>query len=114
MLCCPQESGKPALHAMPLMSLAAMALDQPRPRPRTIDAMLKYIHTDAACVRYEPGPLARRQEKVRLRMDCFTCCLAGRLNDLLACCMVCIEARIIRPLNSPSPLQLLLRRRSTR
>jgi hypothetical protein len=38
---------------------------QPKPRSRVIDDLLKYIHTDAACVRYEPGPLAQRQAAVR-------------------------------------------------
>lgn len=37
---------------------------QPKPRARVIDDLLKYVHTDAACVRYEPGPLATRQAQV--------------------------------------------------
>ncbi|KAI8464442.1 MAG: hypothetical protein J3K34DRAFT_474312 [Monoraphidium minutum] len=54
-------TGKPILHVMPLMSLVATAIDQPKPRGRVTEDLLKYAHTDAACVRYEPGPLARRQ-----------------------------------------------------
>jgi ATP synthase F1 complex assembly factor 2 len=54
-------NGKPVMHLMPLMGLAATALDQPKPRGRVIDDLLKYATTDAACVRYEPGPLADRQ-----------------------------------------------------
>ncbi|GBF93265.1 hypothetical protein Rsub_05997 [Raphidocelis subcapitata] len=53
--------GKPIHHTMPLMSLAATAIDQPKPRARVVEDLLKYAHTDATCVRYEPGPLARRQ-----------------------------------------------------
>lgn len=56
--------GRPAPHLMPLTSLAATALDQPREPARVIDALLTYLHTDAACVRYEPGPLASRQAQV--------------------------------------------------
>lgn len=51
------------MHAMPLTSLAATALDEPKPRQRVVDDLLKYVHTDAACVRYDPGPLADRQAK---------------------------------------------------
>ncbi len=61
----PQPQGKPILHAMPLMSLAATAIDQPKDRSRVAADLLKYVQTDAACVRYEPGPLARRQKRVR-------------------------------------------------
>ncbi|KIY98700.1 ATP synthase F1 complex assembly factor 2 [Monoraphidium neglectum] len=48
---------------MPLMSLVATAIDQPKPRGRVVDDLLKYATTDAACVRYEPGTLATRQAK---------------------------------------------------
>jgi ATP synthase F1 complex assembly factor 2 len=44
-------SGKPVAHVMPLMGLAATAIDQPKPREKVIDHLLKYVHTDAALVR---------------------------------------------------------------
>jgi hypothetical protein len=50
---------------MPLMSLAAMAIDQPKPRGKVVDHTLRYLHADGACVRYEPGPLALRQAQAR-------------------------------------------------
>lgn len=46
---------------MPMMSLAATALDQPQERGKVVDSVFKFIHTDAACCRYEPGELADRQ-----------------------------------------------------
>ncbi|KXZ46524.1 hypothetical protein GPECTOR_43g961 [Gonium pectorale] len=59
-----QESGKPQLHTMPMMSLVAHALDQPRPRDKVISHIMNYVHTDTACCLYEEGALARRQKKV--------------------------------------------------
>ncbi|KAG2501338.1 hypothetical protein HYH03_001128 [Edaphochlamys debaryana] len=59
-----QEKGKPQLHTMPLMSLVAHALDQPRPREKVISHILNYVHTDTACCLYEEGALQRRQRKV--------------------------------------------------
>eukprot|EP00879_Flechtneria_rotunda_P009007 GHRR01009430.1.p1 GENE.GHRR01009430.1~~GHRR01009430.1.p1 ORF type:complete len:397 (+),score=186.38 GHRR01009430.1:440-1630(+) len=56
--------GKPVPHLMPLMGLAATAIDQPRGRKAVIDSLLKYVHTDGACIRYEPGPLQRRQQRI--------------------------------------------------
>ncbi len=38
---------------------------QPKPREMVIDTMLQYLHTDSACCRDEPGPLADRQAQVR-------------------------------------------------
>ncbi|KAK9811463.1 hypothetical protein WJX72_004319 [[Myrmecia] bisecta] len=46
---------------MPLMSLAATAIDQPKPRPLVIQALSQYLQTDSTCCRHEPGPLADRQ-----------------------------------------------------
>eukprot|EP00198_Chlamydomonas_reinhardtii_P007918 XP_001697255.1 assembly factor 2 for F1 mitochondrial ATP synthase, splice variant b [Chlamydomonas reinhardtii] len=53
-----QEKGKPQLHTMPMMSLVAHALDQPRPRDKVIAHIMNYVHTDAACCLYERGTLA--------------------------------------------------------
>eukprot|EP00878_Enallax_costatus_P012639 GHUV01013202.1.p1 GENE.GHUV01013202.1~~GHUV01013202.1.p1 ORF type:complete len:366 (+),score=116.23 GHUV01013202.1:142-1098(+) len=53
--------GKPIPHLMPLTSLAATATDQPRDHQKVVEHLLKYVHTDSACIRYEPGPLQRRQ-----------------------------------------------------
>ena len=50
---------------MPLMSLAATALDQPKHRDDVIQTMLQYLSTDAVMCRDEPGPLADRQTQVR-------------------------------------------------
>lgn len=50
---------------MPLMSLAATAIDQPKDREAVIEAMLQYLHTDPVCCRHEPGKLADRQNRVR-------------------------------------------------
>lgn len=44
--------GKPIPHMMPLTSLAATATDQPRDRQKVIEHLLKYVHTDGACIRY--------------------------------------------------------------
>ncbi|DBB10100.1 TPA: hypothetical protein ACH3X3_001684 [Trebouxia sp. C0006] len=49
---------------MPLMSLAATAIDQPKPRQKVTDTMLQYLDTDAICCREEPGKLANQQAKV--------------------------------------------------
>lgn len=38
---------------------------QPKPRAAVIEAMLQYVHTDAACCRHEPGALADRQAQAR-------------------------------------------------
>lgn len=43
--------GKPVPHLMPLTSLAATAIDQPREKPKVIEHLLKYVHTDSACIR---------------------------------------------------------------
>ncbi|MEW5299964.1 MAG: hypothetical protein WDW38_002795 [Sanguina aurantia] len=56
-----QDKGKPQMHSMPLMSLAATALDQPKPRDKVVETLLKYIHTDTTCCRVEHGKLATRQ-----------------------------------------------------
>ncbi len=49
---------------MPLMSLAATAIDQPKPRQKVTATMLQYLDTDAICCREEPGKLADQQAKV--------------------------------------------------
>lgn len=59
-----QESSRPALHSMPLMGLAATAIDQPKARDKVIENLLKYLHTDSGLCRYEPGPMAQRQALV--------------------------------------------------
>ncbi|GLC41176.1 hypothetical protein PLESTB_001530000 [Pleodorina starrii] len=59
-----QDKGKPQLHTMPMMSLVAHALDQPRPLDKVIAHILNYVHTDAACCLYEEGALAQRQRRV--------------------------------------------------
>lgn len=51
---------------MPLMSLAATAIDQPKPREKVIDTLIRYLDTDAVCCREEPGKLADFQAQVRL------------------------------------------------
>ena len=56
---------------MPLMSLAATAIDQPKSRDKVIDTMLQYLDTDAICCREEPGKLADMQAEV-IR-DCNAC-----------------------------------------
>lgn len=38
---------------------------QPKPREAVIDTLLQYLHTDSACCRDEPGPLAEQQSQVR-------------------------------------------------
>jgi hypothetical protein len=38
---------------------------QPKPREKVIETTLRYMHTDTACCRYEPGTLAERQAQVR-------------------------------------------------
>jgi hypothetical protein len=37
---------------------------QPKERAKVVDNLLKYVHTDAACVRHEPGPMQQRQAQV--------------------------------------------------
>ena len=50
---------------MPLMSLAATAIDEPAPREKVISTMISYLHTDGALVREEAGTaLAQRQAEV--------------------------------------------------
>ncbi|KAF5843227.1 hypothetical protein DUNSADRAFT_903 [Dunaliella salina] len=59
-----QKSGRPQPHTMPMMSIAAMAIDKPKPRDRLIEDLLKYAHTDVTCCRYEPGKVADRQAQM--------------------------------------------------
>lgn len=49
---------------MPLMSLAATAIDQPKHRDAVIETMVHYLHTDPVCCRHEPGKLADLQHQV--------------------------------------------------
>lgn len=49
---------------MPLMSLAATALDQPQPRSVVIQSMVQYLQTDPVVCRDEPGKLADTQAEV--------------------------------------------------
>jgi chaperone required for assembly of F1-ATPase len=44
-------SGKPAPHKMPLTGLACTAIDQPKEPAKVIEHLLKYVHTDGACIR---------------------------------------------------------------
>lgn len=46
---------------MPLMSLAATAIDQPQPRQVIEDTMVHYVSTDPVVCRVEPGELADKQ-----------------------------------------------------
>ena len=48
-------------NTMPLMSLAATAIDQPQPRAVVEDAMVSYVATDPVVCRMEPGALADKQ-----------------------------------------------------
>lgn len=50
---------------MPLMSLAATAIDQPKPRPVVIDTLIRYLRTDSLCLREEGHDgLAEAQDRV--------------------------------------------------
>jgi hypothetical protein len=49
---------------MPLMSIAATAIDQPQSREAVIASMLQYLHTDSVICRAEAGKLAEAQAKV--------------------------------------------------
>ncbi len=55
---------------MPLMSLAATAIDQPKDRESVVETMLQYLHTDPVCCRHEPGKLADLQHTVRTQGAC--------------------------------------------
>ena len=46
---------------MPLMSLAATAIDQPQHRDIVIETMLQYVPTDPVICRLEPGKIADKQ-----------------------------------------------------
>ena len=52
---------------MPLMSLAATALDEPKPRHEVVATMLQYLPTDSVVCRDEPGDLADLQAQVCVR-----------------------------------------------
>lgn len=58
-----QEPGKIRSHTMPLMSLAATAIDQPKPRAGVIEALLTYLETDTLCCRASSGQVADLQTK---------------------------------------------------
>jgi hypothetical protein len=45
-------TGKPVPHKMPLTGLACTAIDQPKSADRVIEHLLKYVHTDGACIRW--------------------------------------------------------------
>ena len=55
--------GKPVSVAMPLTALVATALDQPKPRAAVEQTLLKFVHTDAAAVRYDPGTALERKQR---------------------------------------------------
>lgn len=56
------DQGRPLSVAMPLTALCATASDQPKPRAAVEQGLLKFVHTDAAAVRHDPGTtLARKQ-----------------------------------------------------
>jgi len=56
------DQGRPLSVAMPLTALCATALDEPKPRAAVEKGLLKFVHTDAAAVRYDAGTeLARKQ-----------------------------------------------------
>ena len=60
-----QTSGRIRPHTMPLMSLAATAIDEPAPRGKVISTMISYLHTDGALVREARGSaLAEKQAEV--------------------------------------------------
>ncbi|BDA44969.1 ATP synthase mitochondrial F1 complex assembly factor 2 [Coccomyxa sp. Obi] len=59
-----QDNLKIRPFTMPLMSLAATAIDQPKDRSLVIDTLLTYLHADAACCRDAPGLLSDRQALV--------------------------------------------------
>jgi chaperone required for assembly of F1-ATPase len=44
-------TGRPAPHVMPLTGLACTAIDQPKERSKVVEHLLKYVHTDGACIR---------------------------------------------------------------
>lgn len=48
---------------MPLMSLAATAIDQPRPRPEIVQTLMRYIPTDSILCRHTHGSFATEQNK---------------------------------------------------
>jgi len=51
-------------NTMPLMSLAATAIDQPQPRSSVIETMVHYVATDPVLCREETGPVAKKQKAV--------------------------------------------------
>lgn len=51
---------------MPLMSLAATALDEPKPRDEVVATMLQYLPTDSVLCRDEAGLVADRQAQARV------------------------------------------------
>ncbi len=63
-LCCCVQAKRIQPFTMPLMSLAATAIDQPKSREAVIETMLQYLHTDPVCCRHEPGKMADLQHKV--------------------------------------------------
>ncbi|EIE21711.1 ATP12-domain-containing protein, partial [Coccomyxa subellipsoidea C-169] len=59
-----QDDMKIRPFTMPLMSLAATAIDQPKHRNLVVNTLLTYLHADSACCRDAPGPLSARQAQV--------------------------------------------------
>ena len=49
---------------MPLMSIAATAIDQPQHRDMVIETMIQYVPTDPVICRLEPGKLADKQAAI--------------------------------------------------
>ena len=95
---------------MPLMSLAATAIDQPKHRAEVIDTLLQYLPSDVVLCRDEPGPLARRQAEVgggargEALHPCSTCPRGG------AGCLDCsftLAAPAVPPCHASSPPPLL-------
>jgi ATP synthase F1 complex assembly factor 2 len=56
------DQGRPLSVAMPLTALCATAIDQPKPRPTVEQGLLKFVHTDAAAVRYDKGSALERKQ----------------------------------------------------
>ncbi|KAK9813713.1 hypothetical protein WJX73_004730 [Symbiochloris irregularis] len=59
-----QESGKLRPHTMPLMTLAATALDQPKSKEDVIETLLGFLDTDGLCCRSKDPSVSERQSKV--------------------------------------------------
>ena len=87
------------------MSLAATAIDQPKPRDKVIETLIRYLDTDAVCCREEPGKLADCQAQVG-DSQCRLCCHKAFVRlTVLMCAVISASDLYATEGHAPPPMK---------